>query len=214
MPNLREIPVDFVVERAKTRQTIDEAMPLRTLISDWFTYNQCETEGYADLSDIDSHFRKATCVPIGGEEPKMKVVLPGCVLSKYRTDVMLANKLVDIIREIHRCMTIPLAVSNMAKRPEDVRKTSWTWPHVMRVMKRRNIIIDGTTKANFGRLIETVLGDKVKPNSIRRANYGDYSVVDTYDYDLKEVDKDILREITALFVPLFKPIEMMQLTES
>ena len=205
MPNLREIPVDFVVERAKTRKTIDEARPLRTLISDWFTYNQCETEGYADLSDIDSHFRKATCVSIGGEEPQMKVVLPGCVLSKYRTDVVLANKLVDIIHEIHRRMNIPLAISNRAKRPEDVRQTSWTWPHVMRVMKKRDIIAGGTTKAVFGAMIETILGNKVKPNSIRRANYGDYSVVDTYDYNLKEADKDVVKEITTLFLPLFRP---------
>ena len=54
-------------------------------------------------------------------------------------------------------------------------------------------------------MIERILGDKVKPNSIRRANYGNYSIVDTYDFDLKDADKDIIKEITALFIPLFMP---------
>ena len=53
-------------------------------------------------------------------------------------------------------------------------------------------------------MIEQILGDKVSKNSVRRANYGDYSILKTYDYDLSEEDKEIIKEITTMFLPLFK----------
>ena len=151
------------------------------------------------LRDIDDHFSTSTAslVPL--------VVLPGCVLGRFRTNVAHANQLVKIVREIHRRMNIPMNESNKATRPEDIRQSSWTWPHVMRVMKRKGIIDNKTTKAVFGALIERILGDKVKPNSIRRTRIGDYDIVDLYDYDISTADSDICKEITELFMPLLRP---------
>jgi hypothetical protein len=205
MPNIRLIPVEFVVERAKAFKTAVEAMPLRTLLADWFASNHCEAEGFAALQDIDEHFPQAKLVGMNGAEEAEPVVLPGCVLARFRTNALAAKTLVSIIHEIHRRMNIPAEKSRKAKRPEDVRQDSWTWPHVMRVMIKRDIIADNTNKATFGAMIEQVLGSKVKPNSIRRANYGNYAIVKTYDYELSEQDKDVVKEITSLFLPLFKP---------
>jgi hypothetical protein len=72
-------------------------------------------------------------------------------------------------------------------------------------MKRTGIIDEKTTKAVFGSLIERILGDKVKPNSIRRTRIGNYDIVDLYDYDVSSADADICKEIWKLFLPLLKP---------
>lgn len=199
MPNLREIPVGFVVEQAKEQKSAGEARPYRSLLTAWFQHNHCEPEGYDALRAIDDHFTTGTAniVPL--------VVLPGCVLGRFRTNPANANQLVTIIREIHRRMNIPMNESNKATRPEDIRQSSWTWPHVMRVMKRTGIIDNKATKAVFGALIERILGDKVKPNSIRRTRIGDYDIVDLYDYDISTADSDICKEITELFMPLLRP---------
>ena len=199
MPNLREIPVGFVVKQAKDQKSAGEARPYRSLLTAWFQENHCEPEGYEALRDIDDHFTTDTAniVPL--------VVLPGCVLGRFRTNPVHANQLVAIIREIHRRMNIPLEISRKATRPEDIRQSSWTWPHVMRVMKRKGIIDGKTTKAVFGALIERILGDKVKPNSIRRTKIGNYDIVDLYDYSISTADTDICNEITELFMPLLKP---------
>ena len=199
MPNLREIPVGFVVEQAKEQKSAGEARPYRSLLTAWFQHNHCEPEGYEALRDIDDHFTKGTA------NIQPLVVLPGCVLGRFRTNPAYANQLVTIIREIHRRMNIPLNESKKATRPEDIRQTSWTWPHVMRVMKRKGIIDDKTTKAVFGALIERILGDKVKPNSIRRTRIGDYDIVDLFDYSISTADSDICNEITELFMPLLMP---------
>ena len=199
MPNLREIPVGFVVEQAKEQKSAGEARPYRSLLTAWFQHNHCEPEGYEALRDIDDHFTKGTA------NIQPLVVLPGCVLGRFRTNPAYANQLVTIIREIHRRMNIPMNESNKATRPEDIRQSSWTWPHVMRVMKRKGIIDDKTTKAVFGALIERILGDKVKPNSIRRTRIGDYCIVDLYDYKISTADADICNEITELFMPLLRP---------
>lgn len=199
MPNLREIPVGFVVEQAKEQKSAGEARPYRSLLTAWFQHNHCEPEGYEALRDIDDHFTTGTA------NIQPLVVLPGCVLGRFRTNPAYANQLVTIICEIHRRMNIPMNESNKATRPEDIRQTSWTWPHVMRVMKRKGIIDDKTTKAVFGALIERILGDKVKPNSIRRTKIGDYDIVDLYDYSISRADTDICNEITELFMPLLMP---------
>ena len=199
MPNLREIPVGFVVEQAKEQKSAGEARPYRSLLTAWFQHNHCEPEGYEALRAIDDHFTTDTA------KIQPLVLLPGCVLGRFRTNPAHANQLVTIIREIHRRMNIPLEISNKATRPEDIRQSSWTWPHVMRVMKRKGIIDDKTTKAVFGALIERILGDKVKPNSIRRTRIGDYDIVDLYDYDISTADADICNEITELFMPLLRP---------
>ena len=205
MPNIRLIPVEFVVERALALKTAAEALPLRTLLSDWFTSNNHEAEGYLVLRDIDDHFPSARQVSLNGEAEQETVVLPGCILSRYRNNQTEARMLVAIIHEIHRRMNIPVKDSRKARRPEDVRQDNWTWPHVMRVMKYKDIIADNTNKATFGAMIEQILGDKVKANSIRRANYGVYDIVDTPDFNLREQDKDVIREITVLFLPLTMP---------
>jgi len=59
MPNLREIPVGFVVERAKAQQNAQKALPYRTLIADWYASNGQEVLSYADLQEIDNHFDTA-----------------------------------------------------------------------------------------------------------------------------------------------------------
>ena len=203
MSSIRLIPVDFIVERAKALKTAAEALPLRQLLADWFASNHCEAEGYSVLQDIDYRFPSAMQISLNDEaEP---IVLPGCVLSRFRNNPTEARMLTAIIHEIHRRMNIPVEDSRKAKRPEDVRQDSWTWPHVMRVMIKRDIIASNTNKATFGAMIEQVLGDKVKKNSIRRAKYGNYSVVKTYDFDLSVQDKDVIREITSLFLPLIMP---------
>jgi len=199
MPNLREIPVGFVVKQAKEQKSAGEARPYRSLLASWFQQNHCEPEGYEALRDIDDHFTTGTT------NEQLLVLLPGCVLGRFRTNVAHANQLVTIIREIYRRMNIPLEISRNATRPEDIRQTSWTWPHVMRVMKRTGIIDEKTTKAVFGSLIERILGDKVKPNSIRRTRIGNYDIVDLYDYDVSSADADICKEIWKLFLPLLKP---------
>ena len=203
--NIKLIPVDYVVEHARRFRTAVEAMPLRSLLEEWFTSNHHEAEGYATLRDFDDLFPSvAQQVGLDGEASQEPVVLDSCVLSRYRNNQTEARMLVAIIHEIHRRMNIPKSESRKAKRPEDVRQDNWTWPYVMRVMKYNNIIAEDTRKSVFGLMIEQVLGDKVRPNSIRRDNYGDYNIVKKGDYDLKEEDKDIIREITALFVPLIK----------
>ena len=75
----------------------------------------------------------------------------------------------------------------------------------MRVMIRRGIIKDDTDKTNFGAMIEQILGSKVKKNSIRRTNHSDFSIVKKSDLVLKDQDKEIIKEITGLFLPLIKP---------
>ena len=206
--NIQLIPVDFVVKHAKALKTAAEAMPLRQLLADWFTTNHHEAEGYAALRDIDDHFpASAKQVGLDGEPEQEPVVLDGCVMGRYRNNQTEARMLVAIIHEIHRRMNIPVEQSRSAKRDEDKRMDSWTWPHVMRVMIRNNIIFDKTKKAVFGSMIEQVLGDKVAKNSVRRVNYGNYTIVETSDYDLSRGDKDIIAEITKLFLPLLKPKE-------
>lgn len=205
MINIRLIPVDFVVERAKALKSAAEALPLRSLIEQWFAMNHNEAEGYLALNEIDEHFNPAKVVDMNGEEDSEPVVLQGCVLGRFRTNPIYAKMLVAIIKEIHRRMNIPTEDSRKATRPEDVRQDSWTWPHVMRVMKRRGIIKDETDKTNFGAMIEHVLGGKVKPNSIRRTKRGSYSIVDEDDFSLSDQDKEVIKEITCLFLPLFKP---------
>ena len=206
--NIQLIPVDFVVEHAKALKTAAEAMPLRQLLADWFTTNHHEAEGYAALRDIDDHFpASAKQVGLDGDTEQEPVVLDGCVMGRYRNNQTEARMLVAIIHEIHRRMNIPVEQSRSAKRDEDKRMDRWTWPHVMRVMIRNNIIFDKTKKAVFGSMIEQVLGDKVAKNSVRRVNYGNYTIVETSDYDLSRGDKDIIAEITKLFLPLLKPKE-------
>lgn len=187
----------YVAERAKAQPSAAEARPYRNLLSDWFKEVHCELEGALLLKSIDDHFP----TPADANEPKdveMKVQLTDIVLGRFRKNAESANMLVEIIREIHRRMNIPVNES----RPDDMRKSSWTWPHVMRVMKVRGIISDKANKTQFGVLIELILRDKVKPNSIRRANYGDYSIVDKYRCDLSDFDEDICEEILELFMPL------------
>lgn len=205
MPNIRLIPVEFIVEQAKALKTAAEALPLRQLIKDWFASNHNEAEGYLVLSDIDEHFTPAKVVDLNGDEEAEPVVLQGCVVGKFRTNQLYARMLYSIIHEIHRRMNIPTEESRKATRPEDVRQDSWTWPHVMRVMIRRGIIKDDTDKTNFGAMIEQILGSKVKKNSIRRTNHSDFSIVKKSDLVLKDQDKEIIKEITGLFLPLIKP---------
>ena len=205
MPNIRLIPVEFIVEQAKTLKTAAEALPLRQLIKDWFASNHNEAEGYLVLSDIDEHFMPAKVVDLNGAEEAEPVVLQGCVVGKFRTNQLYAWMLYSIIHEMHRRMNIPTEESRKATRPEDVRQDSWTWPHVMRVMIRRGIIKDDTDKTNFGAMIEQILGSKVKKNSIRRTNHSDFSIVKKSDLVLKDQDKEIIKEITGLFLPLIKP---------
>ena len=205
MPNIRLIPVEFIVEQAKALKTAAEALPLRQLIKDWFASNHNEAEGYLVLSDIDEHFMPAKVVDLNGDEEAEPVVLQGCVVGKFRTNQLYARMLYSIIHEIHRRMNIPTEESRKATRPEDVRQDSWTWPHVMRVMIRRGIIKDDTDKTNFGAMIEQILGSKVKKNSIRRTNHSDFSIVKKSDLVLKDQDKEIIKEITGLFLPLIKP---------
>lgn len=213
MSNIRLIPVDFVVERAKAFKTAIEAQPLRKLLADWFSSNHHEAEGYAVLSDIDEHFPSAKQVGLNGEQELKPVVLHGCILGRYRNNQTNARILVAIIHEIHRRMNIPIEESHKAKRPEDVRQDSWTWPHVMRVMKRKDIISDTTKKSQFGAMIEQILGDKVKHNSIRRAQYGNYEIIDKYDNELSKQDKEIDKEIAVMFLPLTKPQNDQELPE-
>ena len=205
MPNIRLIPVDFVVERAIALKTAAEALPLRRLLSDWFVLNNQEAEGYAVLRDIDDHFPSAMQVGLNGEAESEPVVLDGCVLSRYRNNQTDARMLVAIIHEIHRRMNIPAEQSRMAKREEDKQMVAWSWPHVMRVMVRHDIIFAKTKKSVFGAMIEQVLGDKVAKNSIRRVNSGDYSIVEVSDFKLSQDDKDVIRDISKLFLPLLKP---------
>ena len=208
MSSIRLIPVDFIVERAKALKTAAEALPLRQLLADWFASNHHEAEGYAALRDIDEHFpASAKQVALNDEAEQEPVALDGCVLSRYRNNQTEARMLVAIIHEIHRRMNIPKSESLKAKRDEDKRMDGWTWPHVMRVMVRHDIIFDKTKKAVFGAMIEQVLGDKVAKNSIRRVNSGNYSIVLTPDYELSRGDKDVIAEITKLFLPLLKPKE-------
>lgn len=205
MPNIRLIPVEFIVEQAKALQSAADALQLRQLIKDWFASNHNEAEGYLVLSDIDEHFMPAKVVDLNGAEEAEPVVLQGCVVGKFRTNQLYARMLYSIIHEIHRRMNIPTEESRKATRPEDVRQDSWTWPHVMRVMIRRGIIKDDTDKTNFGAMIEQILGSKVKKNSIRRTNHSDFSIVKKSDLVLKDQDKEIIKEITGLFLPLIKP---------
>jgi hypothetical protein len=202
MINIRLIPVEFIVEQAKALQTAAEALPLRQLIAEWFKSNHHEAEGYLALNEIDEHFAPAKVVDMNGSEP---VVLQGCVLGRFRTNQLYAQMLASIIHEIHRRMNIPIEESLNATRPEDVRQDSWTWPHVMRVMIRRGIIKDNTKKSPFGAMIEQVLGNKVKKGSIRRTNHCDFSIAEKEDYSLTDQDKEIIKEITSLFLPLFMP---------
>ncbi len=197
MSSIKEIPVNYVAERARVQKSAKEARPYRDLLSDWFKENHCEAEGLLLLNSIDIKFTTDT-----EKDEKMLVQLTDIVLGRFRSKAKLANMLVGIIQEIHRRMTIPKNESQKAKRPEDVRKSSWMWPHVMWVMRDSGIISDRANKTQFGMLIETILSDKVKPNSIRRSNYGDFSIVEKFKYNLKDFDKDICEEILELFMPL------------
>ncbi|MCR4603661.1 MAG: hypothetical protein K5683_09060 [Prevotella sp.] len=197
MSNLKEIPVAYIVEKAKSQPTLEAALPYRTLIADWYSDHHQQMMGYADLKEIDSHFHQ--------DDEEMAMLLPACVVGHIRNNADSVNMLVAIVHEIHRRMNIPMAESKKARRPEDVRQDNWNWPLVMRVMKREDIIAQKTNKATFGMLIEQILGEKVKANSIRRSNNNDFSVVDKYDYELKTEEKDSYREIFTLFIPLLKP---------
>ena len=203
MANFREIPVSFVVDRARAQKCALEARPYRSLLEDWFSEIHCEIEGYESLHAIDVRFpelsQSANTISMGPA-----VVLPGCVLGRFRQEKESAALLVSIIHEIHRRMTIPIEESKKAQRPEDVRQTTWTWAHVMRVMIRRGIVAEGTSKSVFGAMIEQVLGEKVRANSIRRARHCNFDMVLKYDYDLSDADKTICAEIFSLFMPLFK----------
>jgi len=198
MANLREIPVAYIVDKAKAQLTAKAALPYRTLIADWFGDHHQQVMAFADLKEIDDHFQQTST-------EEMQVLLPACVTGHIRNHAGSANMLVAIVHEIHRRMNIPVAQSKMARQPEDIRRDNWSWPLVMRVMKREAIIAQKTNKATFGLLIEQILGEKVKANSIRRSNHGDFSVVDKYDYDLNTEEKDSSREIFELFIPLLKP---------
>lgn len=204
MPSVKEIPVRFVVERAKAQDSAEAVMALRNLVADWYQENHYTLEGYETLRKIEDclpeRVKKAKTISL--KEP---VVMPGCILGRFRTNAESANLLIEIIHEIHRRMTIPMEESRKAKRSEDVRQTSWTWPHVMRVMVRSGIVKEDLTKAEFGAMIEQILGDKVKPNSIRRVTHGDYRIVQAYDYDIEQADADICNEIHGLFAPLLMP---------
>lgn len=117
--NIRLIPVDFVVEHAKALKTAAEAKPLRQLLEDWFISNHHEAEGYAALRDIDEHFPAlAKQVALNDEAEQEPVVLPGCVMGRYRNNQTEARMLVAIIHEIHRRMNIPVA---QAARPNGLR---------------------------------------------------------------------------------------------
>lgn len=199
MPSFKEIPIKYVAERAKAQPTAAEARPYRELLSDWFKENHCEAEGFLLLKSIDDQFPPANTK---ASKEEILIHLPDIVLGRFRSNAESANMLVGIIHEIHRRMTIPLEESKKAKRPEDMRKTSWTWPHVMKVMKDRGIINEKSSKAQFGAMIERILGDKVRPNSIRRTKYGDYSIVKKFKYDLSDFDEDVCHEILGLFMPL------------
>jgi len=199
MPNLREIPVGFVVERAKAQQNAQKALPYRTLIADWYASNGQEVLSYADLQEIDNHFDTIY------KDEEMKMLLPDCVLPRIRNNAHRVNMLIDIVHEIHRRMNISRAESAKAKRPEDIRRDQWTWALVMRLMLREVIIAENTNKSTFGMLIEKILGNKVKPNSIRRTNGGDFNCIHRFDYDLKPFERDAYNEIQTLFIPLLKP---------
>lgn len=204
MPSIKEIPVRFVVERAKAQKSAEAILALRSLVADWYEENHYTQEGYETLREIEDCLpekcRKAKTVSL--IEP---VVLPGCVLGRFRSDPESANLLKKIIHEIHRRMNIPKEESQKATRPEDVRQTSWTWPHVMRVMVRSGIVDDEINKSEFGAMIEQILDGKVKKNSIRRVTHGDYRIVKTFDYNLSDADAHICNEILGLFMPLLKP---------
>ncbi len=201
MPNLREIPVKYIVDKARAQTDYAGALPYRVLIKDWFVDNHHEEMGNGDLRDIDLHFHK-------NKKVKMKMNLDGCVLGKFRTDAYYANMLVGIIEEIHRRMNIPREKSQKAQKPEDVRQDNWNWPLVMRLLKRECIISENTKKATFGALIEKILGNKVKPDSIRRTTRGNYDVVDKTNFELNDTDRDAYLEIFKLFVPLLKATQM------
>lgn len=203
MPSVKEIPVRFVVERAKAQDCAEAALPYRTLIADWYEENHYTLEGYETLHEIDEHFPELKEKPETDSQTE-PVIIPGCVLGRFRTDPESARLLVRIIHEIHRRMTIPQKESRKATRPEDVRQDTWTWAHVMRVMLRAGII--GTNhKSSFGDMIERILGKKVKRNSIRRSTKGDYRIVDAFDYEIEKADADICNEIRGLFMPLLMP---------
>ena len=204
MPSIKEIPVRFVVMRAKAQSNAGAVLTLRSLVADWYEENHYTLEGYETLREIEN------CLPEKRNKAKTvsmtePVIMPGCILGRFRTNAESANLLIKIIHEIHRRMNIPKEDSYKATRPEDVRQTSWTWPHVMRVMVRSGIVKEDITKAEFGAMIEQILDGKVKPNSIRRVTHGDYRIVKLYDYDLKKADSDICNEILGLFMPLLMP---------
>ena len=91
MPNLREIPVGFVVQQAKAQENALAAKPYRSLLAEWFRENHCEPEGYEALRTIDDHF------VAGKADEKPLVLLDGCVVGRFRTNVTYANQLVLVI---------------------------------------------------------------------------------------------------------------------
>ena len=109
MPNLREIPVGFVVQQAKAQENALAAKPYRSLLAEWFRENHCEPEGYEALRTIDDHF------VAGKADEKPLVLLDGCVVGRFRTNVTYANQLVLIIREIH---ILTLVILNRLKVPD------------------------------------------------------------------------------------------------
>ncbi len=197
MPNLREIPVKYIVDTATRQSDYPHALPFRTLIRDWFAQQGNESMGYGDLREIDTHFHVSS--------EKMKLQLDGCVVGRIRNDAYSANMLVGIIEELHRRMTIPKSSSQKARRAEDVRQDTWNWPLVMRVMIRETIIADNTNKATFGSLIEHILGNRVKANSIRRTTRGNYDIINKDKFQLSDTERDAYQEIFKLFIPLLKP---------
>ena len=204
MPSITDIPVRFVVARAKAQSSAGAVMTLRSLVADWYEENHYTLEGYETLREIEDCLpeRRKKAKTVSMTEP---VIMPGCILGRFRTNAESANLLIKIIHEIHRRMNIPMEESRKATRPEDVRQTSWTWPHVMRVMVRSGIVDDEINKSEFGAMIEQILDGKVKKNSIRRVTHGDYRIVKTFDYNLSDADAHICNEILGLFMPLLKP---------
>jgi len=196
MPNLREIPVTYIVDKAVAQPTAKAASPYRSLIKDWFDDNKQETMGYTDLTEIDNHFKKKSTV-------KKELELESIVFSNIRNDALKTNMLISIIREIYRRMTIPKKKSRKAEQAEDIRQDNWSWPLVMRVMIKENIILPDTNKTNFGALIEKITG--AKPNSIRRKNYGDFILAENLKKELSTSERDAYQEIFKLFIPLIKP---------
>ena len=175
---LPPIPVEFVVGHAQTKNTEGQRKPYVDLIQRWAEHEGMEDEGLTAVR------RVMNTTQIDAQH------MPKEFYQTYRQGEK-AEQLIKLIRKIDTKILSGEVV--------------WTWPHVMRVMIRRGIIKDDTDKTNFGAMIEQILGSKVKKNSIRRTNHSDFSIVKKSDLVLKDQDKEIIKEITGLFLPLIKP---------